>query len=156
MAPEKIKARGRRITDELFNQGDLSVMDELIDPSYTEYLAAEHKTVSPAEMRRPRRRPRTRSAEGRRFDPGPVQRHPPAERLVDVARDNHLIGPRRGNPSAGRRGTDRRAQPFEETSQLWPSHASLDHARPDQARPDQARPDHARPAQARWPLTVVQ
>jgi predicted ester cyclase len=51
MSPDEIKARGRRITDELFNQGDLSVVDELIDPSYTEYLAAEHKTVSAAELK---------------------------------------------------------------------------------------------------------
>jgi|KBSSwiStaDraftv2_1062776.scaffolds.fasta_scaffold1002068_2 predicted ester cyclase len=51
MSPDEIKARGRRITDELFNQGDLSVVDELIDPGYTEYLAAEHKTVSAAELK---------------------------------------------------------------------------------------------------------
>jgi predicted ester cyclase len=51
MSPEEIKARGRRITEELFNQGDLSVVDELIDPSYTEYLAAEHMTVSAAELK---------------------------------------------------------------------------------------------------------
>src|SRR4029453_1212301 len=51
MSPDEIKARGRRITDELFNQGDLSVVDELIDPSYTEHLAAEHKTASAAELK---------------------------------------------------------------------------------------------------------
>lgn len=51
MSPEDIKARGRRITEELFNQGDLTVVDELIDPTYTEYLAAEHETVSAAQLK---------------------------------------------------------------------------------------------------------
>jgi predicted ester cyclase len=51
MSPEDIKALGRRITEELFNQGDLSVVDEFIDPGYTDYLAAEQQTVSAAELK---------------------------------------------------------------------------------------------------------
>jgi predicted ester cyclase len=51
MSSEEIKARGRRITEELINQGDLSVVDELIDPDYTEYVVAQRQTVSAAGMK---------------------------------------------------------------------------------------------------------
>ncbi|MFI6595378.1 ester cyclase [Nonomuraea sp. NPDC050536] len=46
MTPEELKERGRRIAEELFNQGDLSVADELIDRDYTQYIAAGRRTVS--------------------------------------------------------------------------------------------------------------
>ena len=38
MSPEELKTLGRRITDELFNQGDLTVADELFHPHYTEHI----------------------------------------------------------------------------------------------------------------------
>jgi len=40
MSPEELKTLGRRITDELFNQGDLTVADELFDPHYSEHICA--------------------------------------------------------------------------------------------------------------------
>lgn len=51
MSPEDIKARGRRLTEELFNQGDLAVADELLDVAYTEHMVAEQRTVSAAELK---------------------------------------------------------------------------------------------------------
>lgn len=51
MSPEDIKASGRRLTEELFNQGDLTVVDELIDPAYTEHIVAEQRTVSAAQLK---------------------------------------------------------------------------------------------------------
>src|SRR5690242_4284704 len=59
MTPEELRARARRITEELFNQGDLAVIDELVDPAYIQYLATEDRTTDAAawaafitEMRR--------------------------------------------------------------------------------------------------------
>lgn len=46
MSPEELKTRGRRITEELFNQGDLSVADELVAADYTEYIAGDLYSVS--------------------------------------------------------------------------------------------------------------
>jgi predicted ester cyclase len=50
MTPDEIKNRGRRITEELFNQGDLRVIDEIIAPSYTQYLAVEGCSTGSAEL----------------------------------------------------------------------------------------------------------
>ncbi|MGI5130231.1 ester cyclase [Pseudonocardia sp. CA-107938] len=50
MTPDEIRARARRITEELFNQGDLAVVDELIDPGYTQYLAVEGRTTGADEL----------------------------------------------------------------------------------------------------------
>lgn len=46
MSPEELKTRGRRITEELFNQGDLSVAKELVAADYTEYIAGDLFSVS--------------------------------------------------------------------------------------------------------------
>lgn len=35
MSPDELKARSRRLLEEVFNQGDLAVADELISPAYT-------------------------------------------------------------------------------------------------------------------------
>lgn len=51
MTPDDIKNWGRRLTDELFNQGDLTVVDELIDPGYTEHIVAEQRTVSAVQLK---------------------------------------------------------------------------------------------------------
>lgn len=51
MTPDDIKDWGRRLTDELFNQGDLTVVDELIDPAYTEHIVAEQRTVSAVQLK---------------------------------------------------------------------------------------------------------
>jgi len=51
MSPEDIKARGRRITEEVFNQGDLAIVDEVIDPAYAEYIAAEERMVTAGELK---------------------------------------------------------------------------------------------------------
>lgn len=50
MTPDEIRARARRITDELINQGDVAVLDELVDPGYVQYLAAEDRTTGAAEL----------------------------------------------------------------------------------------------------------
>ena len=50
MTPDEIRAQARRITEELFNQGDLAVIDELVDPDYTQYLAAEDRTTGSREL----------------------------------------------------------------------------------------------------------
>jgi predicted ester cyclase len=50
MTPDDIRALARRITEELFNQGDLAVLDELVDPSYTQYLAAEDRSTGVDEL----------------------------------------------------------------------------------------------------------
>jgi len=41
----EMKIRARRISEELFNQGDLALIDELFAPGYTQYLAAEDRTT---------------------------------------------------------------------------------------------------------------
>lgn len=46
MSPEELKACGRRLVEELFNQGDLSVADEFIAADYVEYVAGNGETVS--------------------------------------------------------------------------------------------------------------
>lgn len=51
MTPEDMMARGRRVTEELFNQGDLAVVDELIDPGYAEHLVADGRTISAGELK---------------------------------------------------------------------------------------------------------
>lgn len=51
MTPEELKACGRRIVDELFNQGDLTVIDQLIDPDFREYVVADGEDVSAADVR---------------------------------------------------------------------------------------------------------
>ncbi|MGW5719842.1 ester cyclase [Amycolatopsis sp. NPDC003865] len=50
MTPDEIRARARRITEELFNQGDLAVIDELVDPACVQYLAVEDRTTGVAEL----------------------------------------------------------------------------------------------------------
>ncbi|SFW85046.1 ester cyclase [Amycolatopsis australiensis] len=50
MTPDEFRARARRITEELFNQGDLAVLDELVDPAYVQYLAAEDRTTGVTEL----------------------------------------------------------------------------------------------------------
>lgn len=50
MTPDDIRARARRITEELFNQGDLAVIDELVDPAYVQYLAVEDRTTGVAGL----------------------------------------------------------------------------------------------------------
>ena len=50
MTPDEIRARARRITEELFNQGDLAILDEVVDPSYVQYLAVEDRTTGVAEL----------------------------------------------------------------------------------------------------------
>lgn len=50
MTPDEIRARARRITEELFNQGDLAVIDELVDPAYVQYLAVADRTTGSAEL----------------------------------------------------------------------------------------------------------
>jgi predicted ester cyclase len=46
MAPEDLKALGLRVTEELFNQGDLAVVDEVLDPGYTEHVVTEEEAIS--------------------------------------------------------------------------------------------------------------
>jgi predicted ester cyclase len=41
MTPEELRACGRRLVEELFNQGDLSVADQIIDPRYIEHMLSE-------------------------------------------------------------------------------------------------------------------
>jgi predicted ester cyclase len=50
MTPDEIRGRARRITEELFNQGDLAVITELLDPGYIQYLATEDRTTSADEL----------------------------------------------------------------------------------------------------------
>jgi predicted ester cyclase len=35
MSPDELKARSRRLLEEVFNQGDLAVVEELVSPTYT-------------------------------------------------------------------------------------------------------------------------
>ncbi|NIH83287.1 ester cyclase [Amycolatopsis granulosa] len=46
----EIKIRARRISEEVFNQGDVAVLDDLLAPGYTQYLAAEDRTTNAAEL----------------------------------------------------------------------------------------------------------
>jgi predicted ester cyclase len=48
MSPEEIKRRGRRVVEELFNQGDLAVVDQLFDAGYHGRIVADKHLSSGA------------------------------------------------------------------------------------------------------------
>lgn len=50
MTRDEIKVGGRRITEELFNQGDLAVVAELFDPAYVQYLVPEDRMATVEEI----------------------------------------------------------------------------------------------------------
>ncbi|WP_436499457.1 ester cyclase [Actinokineospora sp. HUAS TT18] len=51
MSPEELKACGRRVTEELFNQGDQAVADRLLGPDYTDYIVADGTALSAMQLR---------------------------------------------------------------------------------------------------------
>lgn len=48
MSPDEIKRQGRRVVDELFNQGNLAVVDQLFDACYHGRIVADGQLASGA------------------------------------------------------------------------------------------------------------
>ncbi|MGH9182551.1 MAG: ester cyclase [Acidimicrobiales bacterium] len=51
MSPEELKARARRLAEEVFNQGDLAVADELISPDYIHHVPGDQPAHGLAGIR---------------------------------------------------------------------------------------------------------
>jgi predicted ester cyclase len=52
MSADELKTLGRRITDELFSQGDLAVADELFAAGFVEHRAGQADAIGPESVKR--------------------------------------------------------------------------------------------------------